>query len=729
MDGVNNIRPVSYPAPAALVAHCRRAATTHSSSAGVGTYDISDITSLVQWLAQKDAFVDHDTWVSIGMALRVECGDIGLDVWRVTHDSTVTEDVETSKWNSFATEPGPNSVTLATWMQRARQMGWIGSVRKSTQSMFGDTVAAIAQQAGATLSSAGQAMPLLDTQKTVAALGQPILDNFLAGTTDAPLSPRASEYPTLPESNADHPLYELMRTVIERIMAMAEGGSKGFRQTRVLPALAVLHAMHPTVCEHLCQRIAALGGVISAGSLDSAIKNFEWQVRVEHNTAAGFILDSKGNPAPENSDNVHVFARQRRIKLRWNIWYDFAEVSDADKDAYLQLTDHVFGDLLMDAENSHFNYHPSEGRFRRGLISNARRTMHDPLVERLDRLADKWDRVPRLDNWMSYACGVPADAYHIAVGRNLIGGMVRRARHPGCVQTETVIFISPEQGTGKSTLTKILAFSDPHDPNREDWHTDSFKFGGSQQNSIPQLAGKWVVELSELAGMKKAEVEDIKNFMSATSDTYTKKYEAFAATHPRRNVFIGTSNDRRPLADATGNRRFLPVHISGEVNLDWLRANVEQIIGECAAREAAGESFAIPREIYAETNRHQEAARSMTPVEELCYEWFDRPPGSYFVTASDITRAFKMAGHFARYSGFMDKLGWRSENLIIPGDGRKCRVWVRHPNNKLQECVRLSPAQPQVNGPIEMRMVPAVGMMAGASAGLPLPPLPPAPGR
>jgi predicted P-loop ATPase len=721
MDGVT--RPTSYPAPAALVEHCRRAAATRTSSAGVGSYDLSDITRLVQWLAQQDTFADYDSWVSIGMSLRVEAGDAGLDIWRLAHDSTVTEDVETSKWNSFATEPGPSCVTLGTWMQRARQMGWTGQIRKSTQSMFGnvaDTVAQLAQAAGASLSSAGQAMPLLDTQRTVAALGQPILDNFLAGTTDAPLSPRASDYPTLPESNSDHPLYEQMRTAVERIMAMAEEGSKGFRQTRVLPTLAVLNAMHPTVCEHLCQRIIACGGVISAGSLDSAIKNFEWRVRVEHNTAAGFILDSKGNPAAENSDNVHVFIRQRGIKLRWNTWHDYAEVSDADKDAFLQLSDHVFGDLLMDAENSHFNYHPSEGRFRRGLVSSARRVMYDPLLDRLDSLADKWDRVPRLDNWMSYACGVPADAYHVAVGRNLIGGMVRRARHPGCVQTETVIFISPEQGTGKSTLTKILALDD-------EWHTDSFKFGGSQQNSIPQLAGKWVIELSELAGMKKTEVEDIKNFMSATSDNYTKKYEAFATTHPRRCVFIGTSNDRRPLADSTGNRRFNPVHINGEVNLDWLRANVEQIIGEAAAREAAGESFAIPKEVYAETKRHQEAARSMTPVEELCYEWFDRPPGSYYITASDITRALKMAGHFARYSGFMDKMGWRAENLVIPTDGRKCRVWVRHPNNKLQECVRLAPAQPQVNGPIEMRMVPgtvgAGGSVPNSAVGLP--PLPP----
>lgn len=744
MDGLK----ITYPAPVALVAHCSRRATSVTSTAGIGTTDPSVTREMIEWLAERDAFADYSDWLAAGMICKLEFGDAGLDLWALTHDDTVTADTISAKWNSFAADASSSSADdlqkIGTLFDRAKKMGYQGNLRASASWMFRDIVqtdvfgkpvnvnspllpdtteivAQLAANANATLSSAEQAIPLMDTQRLVAALGQPILDNFLAGTTDAPSRPMGNDYPTLPETSANHPLYEQMCEAITRIVAMAEGGSKTFRQSRVLPTLAVLCAMHPTVCENLTQRITACGGVIAPGSLDSAIKNFEGRVRVEHNTSAGFILDSKGNPAAENSDNVHVFIRQRAVKLRWNVWKDTAEVSDADRDAFLPLNDHVFGDLLMDAENSQFNYHPSEGRFRRGLLSNARRTMFDPLLERLDTLADKWDRVPRLDTWLAHACGVPLDAYHNAVGRVLVGGMVRRARHPGCVQDETVIFISPEQGTGKSTLTKILALSDPNDPNREDWHTGSLKLGGRQQDMIPQMAGKWVVELSELAGMKKAEIEDVKSFMSETSDNYTKKYEAFATTQPRRCVFIGTSNDKRPLADATGNRRFLPVHINGEVNLTWLRANVQQLIGEAAAREAAGESFAIPREVWGETKQHQEAARQMTPVEELCYEWFDRPPGSYFVTASDITRAFKMAGQNARYSAFLDKLGWRSDNLVVPGDGRKCRVWLRHPNNKLQDCVRLTPVQTQVNGPIEMRM--SRPMLPGSSsAGLP--PLP-----
>lgn len=688
-----------HPAPQALLDHCTRASVERTPGASrIGTYAIGDVAKLYQWMVDNGAFESYEDWLFAGMIAKVEYGEAGIPLWELTHNETVTDDVATSKWDSFADEAKSDSQTLGSLMKRAHAMGWKGQLQRSAAAMFQDvavsgTVAAIAAAAGATLHSA-QPMPLLETQKLVAALGQPILDNFLAGTRDAPARPLNNDHPNLPDNLAEHPLFDLLREAIDRIMAMAETGKK-FRQDRVFNALKILHAVHSTTCESVVQRITALGGVITPGKLDSAIKNFEWEVRSEQNTQAGFITDSKGNPAPENSDNVKAFIRQRAIALRYNVWKEQVEVADGN--TFTQLTDHLFGDLLMDAKNSAFNYHPAKELFRIGMVSIARRNLYDPLVERLEMLAAAWDGVPRLDTWVSRTCGTPADEYHATVGRNLIGGLVRRARHPGCEQAETVIFISPTQGTGKSTLCKILALE-------SEWYTDSFKFGGSQQNSVPQLFGKWVVELSELAGMGQKDVEDVKQFLSSTSDNFTAKYAAFAADHPRRCVFIGTSNSRRPLQDVSGNRRFLPVNVIGEVDTDWLRANVEQIMGECAHREAAGETFGIPRAVWDIAGHHQEAARSMAPVEELCQEWFARE-GGFYITATDIGRALKMAGQsqYARYSSFLDKMGWRNENLTIPGVGRKCRVWIHHTNNALEQCVRLMPVQTQVNGPVEMR--------------------------
>lgn len=126
---------LSFPAPAALVQHCKPAQRSQNITPPGGR-DASDVANLVDWLNAKDEFGDHDTWVNLGMALRLEYGDAGLDIWRRGHDDTVTEGVEASKWKSFDTEAKPGCFTLNSLFKRAHDLGWKGTVRPSTDSMF-----------------------------------------------------------------------------------------------------------------------------------------------------------------------------------------------------------------------------------------------------------------------------------------------------------------------------------------------------------------------------------------------------------------------------------------------------------------------------------------------------------------------------------------------------------------------------------------------------------------
>jgi predicted P-loop ATPase len=226
-----------------------------------------------------------------------------------------------------------------------------------------------------------------------------------------------------------------------------------------------------------------------------------------------------------------------------------------------------FDRLWMMAKSIDYNYHPAENVLRTGVRVEARKNQYDSLEDEVQRLGDMWDGLPRLDTWLSATCNVVDDVYHQTVGRNLIGGMVKRARagENGVKHDEVVIFISPQQGTGKSTIANILARHD-------EWFLGKFKFGQSDQSSLPLLAGKWIVELGELAGLSKTDFEDVKSFLAEKIDTYVAKYEVLPTINPRRCIFVGTSNLRQPLADPSGNRRFLPVHVVGKSNLDWLRA-------------------------------------------------------------------------------------------------------------------------------------------------------------
>jgi hypothetical protein len=126
---------LSFPAPAALIAHCRPAQRSQNITP-TGGRDSNDVANLVDWLNAKDEFGDHDTWVNLGMALRLEYGDAGLDIWRRAHDESVTEGVEASKWKSFETIQKPGCYTLNSLLKRAHDLGWTGTIRPSAASMF-----------------------------------------------------------------------------------------------------------------------------------------------------------------------------------------------------------------------------------------------------------------------------------------------------------------------------------------------------------------------------------------------------------------------------------------------------------------------------------------------------------------------------------------------------------------------------------------------------------------
>lgn len=715
-----------HPAPAALIEACGRA-NRQNVTVRIGFADPNDTARVLEWMAENDYFASYHAWIEIGMILRGEFGDDpGLSLWQLTNDGTASADEELKHWNSFSSELTPDDVKMNTLRKRAKDAGCPFGIGVSAKKMFegvtlpgtASAVAQIAADAGALLPLPPGASLAGNTSKVIADLGQPILDNFFETTKEVPIHPRSMNYPQLPTACAENypAIFDQMNTAIQRIVAMAET-PQSFRQQRVLRVLALLSHMHPATHQALVDRINGLGCVVTPSKAASENKLFENAIvyEIQGKGRSSFIADSKGRPDSQISDNVGIFLSLSGHRARFDEFPRKVEI--ADDDAEFALFDQDELDRLWTmAKSSDYNFHPAKDMFRSVLKIESKKESYDSLRDHVDNLAYKWDGTPRLDTWLHVVCGVDDDTYHRVVGINLIGGLVRRARYPGCKHDETVIFISADQGMGKSTLCRILALND-------DWFLGSFKFGGTEQNTLPKLAGKWVIELGELAGLNKTDVEDVKTFLTETEDEYVAKYEAEPTKRKRRCLFIGTSNNDQPLSDISGNRRFLPVHIPRELDLDWLRANVEQLLAEAAVRDEKGESFAIPRDAWELTKAIQEASRGMSSVEECIRDWFERPQGSFYITSADLTNAFRMAGFGAniRPAVYLRKIGWRPAQV----GSERVRAWIRHPNNDIAECLQMVPTQAQANGRVEMRLRPGVAV---ALAACPVPP-PPMPSR
>ena len=142
----------------------------------------------------------------------------------------------------------------------------------------------------------------------------------------------------------------------------------------------------------------------------------------------------------------------------------------------------------------------------------------------------------------------------------------------GCKHDTIAVLFGP-QGTGKSTLAAIVALD-------REYFSDNIELGEKAKELVLSLAGKLIVEIGEMVARNSANANSIKSMVSRQVDVGRPAYGRAVEDRKRRNVFVGTCNDGEPLNDPTGNRRFLPVRVAEAIDLNWLRANVAQIVGK-----------------------------------------------------------------------------------------------------------------------------------------------------
>ncbi|HEL1761080.1 TPA: hypothetical protein TXT63_000725 [Streptococcus suis] len=168
----------------------------------------------------------------------------------------------------------------------------------------------------------------------------------------------------------------------------------------------------------------------------------------------------------------------------------------------------------------------------------------------------EWDNVERLETLLIDYFGASDDGYVRSVTRKTFVAAVARVFAPS-VKFDSVLILNGTQGIGKSTFFSKLA---------GEWFSDSLALTDMKDKAgAEKLQGYWILELGELAGMKKADIETVKSFISRTDDSYRPSYGKFVENHPRQCIIVGSTNSETGfLRDITGNRRFWPVKVTGK---------------------------------------------------------------------------------------------------------------------------------------------------------------------
>ncbi|MHB8963357.1 MAG: virulence-associated E family protein, partial [Saccharofermentanales bacterium] len=230
----------------------------------------------------------------------------------------------------------------------------------------------------------------------------------------------------------------------------------------------------------------------------------------------------------------------------------------------------------------------------------------------------EWDGKTRAETILIDYLGAADNAYTRAVTRKTLCGAVARIKQPG-IKFDHILVLNGDQGIGKSTLIERLGGA---------WYSDSLTLTDmNDKTAAEKLQGYWILEIGELAGMKKADIDKVKAFISRQDDKYRASFGRRVTPHPRQCIFFGTTNSQNGyLRDITGNRRFWTVKTPGTGKMkpwELSKEEVRQIWAEVLLLVQKGEKLYLDSDLEAFSQVEQSAAMEQDDREGLVRTYLD----------------------------------------------------------------------------------------------------------
>lgn len=241
----------------------------------------------------------------------------------------------------------------------------------------------------------------------------------------------------------------------------------------------------------------------------------------------------------------------------------------------------------------------------KGVRAAADHRRYDPFLWFLENELPEWDKRPRLDSWLETYFGAEPQGereatYIRAIGSRFVISAVARAFEPGC-QADHMLVAEGTQGKRKSTAWRTLL-------GREEWFADDLPSITGKDAQI-YLRGPVIVEIAELEAISKADVARVKAFLTCRWDRYRGVHLRIALNHPRRCVFVGSTNEDSWQPDPTGGRRFWPFRVRGAIDIDGLERDRAQLWAEALHRYKAGEPWHLETDALEAIAKGQQAER------------------------------------------------------------------------------------------------------------------------
>jgi putative DNA primase/helicase len=246
--------------------------------------------------------------------------------------------------------------------------------------------------------------------------------------------------------------------------------------------------------------------------------------------------------------------------------------------------------------------------------------------------SNPWDGVSRLDAFYATVTGADdadptARAFKETLMRKWMLSAIAAAYEPSGVSAHGVLVFSGAQNMGKTHWFKKLV------PSHLKLSKDGLMLDPKDKDLVYQAVTNWMVELGEVdATFRKADIAQLKAFITKDTDLIRLPYHREASEFARRTVFFASVNESSYLSDHTGNRRFWTIEtvaIKADHGLD-----MQQVWAELLASYKRGESWYLNRQEIERLSFHNETYEAEDPIEVKLDRVFEK--GTTFFTCTAI---------------------------------------------------------------------------------------------
>lgn len=372
--------------------------------------------------------------------------------------------------------------------------------------------------------------------------------------------------------------------------------------------------------------------------------------------------NNQGQPLP-NINNVLTILTDTKARLYWDEFLrrilkeDLTEWNDEDTRK-----------LTADLQSNWGLLNAKTEIVFTAIQTYAERHKKNTVRSYLDGL--RWDGIERIAGFMARVFGAPDTEYTRAVSTNFWRSLVVRPLNPGA-KVDNMVVLEGEQGRGKSTALREIAgprlFAETYEsPTSKDF--------------FMALEGKLLVEVGEMDSFSRADTTAVKRVLTCQVDRYRPPYGRAPQDFPRQGIFVGTTNRDDWARDPTGGRRFWPIRCE-RVDLEYIRANREQLFAEAMADVRAGKSWwEVPLEAAeAEQSDRFEA----DPWEDEIVRILTKElTADALIRTSDLLERLgifpaKQTDHDRKRVANVMKYRLRYEQKNTRVDGMKTRHWIR----------------------------------------------------